>query len=285
MDWKPLDFRSRVYLFRHSNHFTFMVGFFIVAYSLVLGVEVSSIGLNENGLFYYILSKIDYIITLVFCIEIIIKIYTEKKWRDFFKDSWNTFDFIVIVISLIPLSTTDSLLILRLLRITRVLRLVTASDKLKHLISILWSALPSIFNIVLLIFIITYIYAVLGATFYSDAPSGMWNNVPIALLTLFQVLTFESWASDVMYEAMEINGYAWIFFVSYIIINAFIIFNLFVAVIIDEVTKIREINVGKFGIQEDRYRSDMLKRDLDSIAASIEKLKEKIEVINNNEKR
>lgn len=112
----------------------------------------------------------------------------------------------------------------------------------------------------------------------------MWDSVPIALLTLFQVLTFESWASDIMYEAMDINGYAWIFFVSYIIINGFVIFNLFVAVIIDEVTKIRQINVSKFGVQEERYRSEMMKRDIDKLAESLDEIKKYIQSTN-NEKR
>ena len=41
------------------------------------------------------------------------------------------------------------------------------------------------------------------------------------MLTLFRVLTFEDW-TDVMYEAMEVYPWAWAYFVSFIIIAAFV---------------------------------------------------------------
>lgn len=58
-------------------------------------------------------------------------------------------------------------------------------------------------------------------------------------LTLFRILTLENW-TDIMDEAMEIHNLAWIYFVSFIVIAVFVFFNLFVAVIIGEMEKIRE---------------------------------------------
>jgi len=51
-------------------------------------------------------------------------------------------------------------------------------------------------------FIIFYIYAVLGNFLFESAPSGLWTNFLISMLTLFRILTFEDW-TDVMYEGME----------------------------------------------------------------------------------
>ena len=60
----------------------------------------------------------------------------------------------------------------------------------------------------------------------------------ISMLTLFRILTFEDW-TDVMYETMEVYPWSWVYYVSFIIITAFVFFNLFVAVIIGEMQKLQ----------------------------------------------
>jgi voltage-gated sodium channel len=99
-------------------------------------------------------------------------------------------------------------------------------------------AIPAIVDIVILMFIIFYIYAIIGSFLFADMPSGLWSNFLIAMLTLFRILTFEDW-TDVMYETMEVYPWSWVFYISFIIIAAFVFFNLFVAVIIGEMQKLQ----------------------------------------------
>jgi voltage-gated sodium channel len=157
----------------------------------------------------------------------------------FFKDSWNIFDFIIVVATLLPIEESEFAMIARLLRLFRVLRIFKARPELKNIIDMLIGAIPSIIDIVILMFIIFYIYGTIGSFLFGDLESGLWENLLVSMLTLFRVLTFEDW-TDVMYEAMELNALYWIFFVSFIIITAFVFFNLFVAVIIGEMERLRE---------------------------------------------
>ena len=51
-------------------------------------------------------------------------------------------------------------------------------------------------------------------------------------LTLFRVVTLEDW-TDVMYTAMVAYDWAWIYFVSFVIMGTFVIINLFIAVVLN----------------------------------------------------
>jgi voltage-gated sodium channel len=220
--------------FRKSKWFSNFTTLIIVGYAVVLGLKTShQIELAfENWWFY-----LDLGITLYFLFEVVIKISVDKK--DFFKSGWNLFDFIIVVVTLIPIDESEFIMIARLLRLFRVLRLFNSRPELKNIIDMLIGAIPSIIDIVVLMFIIFYVYGVIGSFLFVSAPSGLWENLFISMLTLFRVLTFEDW-TDVMYEAMEINPLYWIYFVSFIVITAFVFFNLFVAVIIGEMESLRD---------------------------------------------
>ena len=134
-------------------------------------------------------------------------------------------------------------------------------------------AVPAIIDIVILMFIIFYIYAIIGNFFFEELKSGLWKDFLTAMLTLFRVLTFEDW-TDVMYEAMELHSWAWIYFVSFVIIAAFVFFNLFVAVIIGEMESIRdEEKKEEHNREEDKI--DLLLEKVSQMQEEIQELKKK----------
>ncbi len=106
---------------------------------------------------------------------------------------------------------------------------------------------------------------------FVDLPSGLWKDFLVSMLTLFRVLTFEDW-TDVMYEAMEVYPWAWIYFVSFVIIAAFVFFNLFVAVIIGEMQKLQEADM-KEEIHEDSLKLDRLLDEIQSLRTEVQALK------------
>ena len=55
------------------------------------------------------------------------------------------------------------------------------------------------------------------------------------MITLVQVATYDDWAA-IMGNVIEVYPYAWIFFVSFIIINAVILLNMVIGVIVDVMT-------------------------------------------------
>ena len=195
----------------------------------------------------------------------------EKKFMNFFKSGWNIFDFVIVTITLIPLDNSSVAAIARLLRIFRVLRLITSRPELKKIIDMLLGAIPSIVDIVILMFIIFYIYAIIGNFLFESVPSGLWKDFLVSMLTLFRILTFEDW-TDVMYEGMELYSWSWIYFVSFVIIAAFVFFNLFIAVIIGEMEKINNKDIED-EIHDDSKKIDLLLKEISQLRQEVREIK------------
>jgi len=231
-----MNMRKYIIEIGEARWFSNLTTTIIIIYASILGLK-TLVEVDKEFIFWF--HVMDYFISIYFLVEIVIKMSAQDKILDFFKDRWNIFDFIIVAVTLIPLDNSSLAPIARLFRIFRVLRLITARPELKKIIDMLIGAIPSIVDIVLLMFIIFYIYAIVGNFFFMDAPSGLWKDFLVAMLTLFQILTFENW-SDIMYEAMQIHPWAWLYFVSFIVIAGFVFFNLFVAVIIGEMEKLSQ---------------------------------------------
>lgn len=259
---------DRIQNIRDARWFSNLTTFIIIAYASVLGFK--TIGEVETN-YAIFLQLADYFVTIYFVFEVSIKMLAEKRFINFFKSGWNLFDFIIVVITLLPLEQSGFAAIARMLRVFRILRLFTARPELKAIIDMLIKAIPSIIDIVILMFIIFYIYAIVGNFYFQDLKSGLWNDFLVSMLTLFRVLTFEDW-TDVMYEAMEVYPWAWAYFVSFVIIAAFVFFNLFVAVIIGEMQKIQEADM-KEEIHEDSKKIDLLLEEIKALRQEVSDFK------------
>ena len=109
--------------------------------------------------------------------------------------------------------------------------------ELQMLLSALVKSVPRMGYVVLLMFIIFYIYAAIGSFLFHNVDEGLWGNISLAMLTLFQVATFESWATAVLYPTMEVYPYAWIYFLTFIFLNAFIFLNMMIGIVLDVMQK------------------------------------------------
>ena len=90
-------------------------------------------------------------------------------------------------------------------------------------------------TIMLLLSIFFYIYAVIGTMLYGSIAPEYFGTLHESLLSLFQVITLESWASGVMRPILDEAPSSWIYFVTFIVFGAFVIINLFVGVIVNNV--------------------------------------------------
>ncbi|MDO7598111.1 MAG: ion transporter [Pseudomonadota bacterium] len=213
----------------HQNKiFEFIVISIIIFSALVTGAKTYDIGSTMAN----VVAWLDMLITVFFLIEILIRLSSEPRFFDFFKKGWNIFDFIIVTASLLPVDGNDTVLLARLLRIFRVLRLVSVIPELRILIGALIKAMPRMGYIVLLMFIIFYIYAAIGSFMFENINPVLWGNISISMLTLFRVATFEDW-TDVMYETMAEYPLSWIFYLSFIFLTAFVFLNMMIGVILD----------------------------------------------------
>ncbi|MCP1313392.1 MULTISPECIES: ion transporter [unclassified Halomonas] len=210
---------------------------FVIAIIVVSALVIGARTYDEVSRFEQWLAYLDVAVTLFFLVEILIRMAAEPRLRDFFKKGWNIFDFLIVTASLIPMDESEMVLLARLLRIFRVLRLVSMIPELQMLLSALVKSIPRMGYVALLMFIIFYIYAAIGSFLFHTVDEQLWGNIALAMLTLFQVATFESWATAVLYPTMEQFPYAWIYFLTFIFLNAFVFLNMMIGIVLDVMQK------------------------------------------------
>lgn len=214
----------------NKNFQAFTVAVIIVA-ALSIGANTFDLSTQTTEVIYWL----DQFILLFFLVEIIIKFLSYPQKLDFFKSGWNVFDAAIVIGSLIP-TAGQGILIARLLRVFRVLRLVSAIPQLKILINALMKAIPKMGYIAVLMFIIFYIYAVIGSLTFSAINEALWGDVSISMLTLFRIATFEDW-TDVMYETMSVYPLSWLYYLTFIFLTAFVFLNMMIGVVIETMTE------------------------------------------------
>lgn len=213
--------------FKDTFLFNSIVVLSIIAIAIIDGAQTYNLSTAT-------LEKIDIldnIIMVWFIVEMSIRIISFDNKLDFFKNPWNTADFIIIFFfSLLPSSTIDNILLFRIIRIFRVLRLLVIIPKLRVLFSSLTRSIPQLTYVGIMMFIIFYVFAAFGSHYFSSINETLWGDIGISMLTLFRVMTFEDW-TDVMYEVMEIYSIGWLYFIVFIFLTAFAFLNMVIAIL------------------------------------------------------
>ena len=179
-----------------------------------------------------IFSTIQTLVVAVFVIEAALRLTAHyPRPQSYFKDGWNCFDFAIIVLSLMPITGGFST-IARLIRLLRITRLITKSTELRAIVTTLVRSIPSIFNILILLSILFFIYAIVGYHLFRNVDPQHWSSFPIAATTLFQIITLEGWVDVMEPIILNLGPIYWIYFASFILIGTFIVINLFISVIV-----------------------------------------------------
>lgn len=227
--------RDRFVEVRNNKIFESFVILVIVASALVIGAKTYRI----DPVLARVFEVMDLAITIFFLVEILIRMLAERSLPAFFKKGWNVFDFLIVTASLIPVEESEMALLGRLLRIFRVLRLVSIIPELRVLLNAFLNAIPRMGYVSLMMFIIFYIYAAMGSIFFGKINPILWDNIAVSLLTLFRVATFEDW-TDVMYETMAVYPLSWMYYLSFIFIVAFIFLNMMIGIVLETLQREHE---------------------------------------------
>ena len=210
-----------------SNLFQGIVIAVIILSALLIGAKTHDLPPQVLS----VLTLLDAGVTVFFVVEITIRYLAYPEKKKFFNSGWNIFDTVIVIGSLIP-TGGSGVLLARLLRVFRVLRLVSMVPELRILINALLKAIPRMGYIGLLMFVIFYIYAAVGSILFNQINEVLWGDLSIAMLTLFRVATFEDW-TDVMYETMAVHPMSWIYYLSFIFLTAFIFLNMMVGTVLE----------------------------------------------------
>lgn len=185
------------------------------------------------------------LILIIFIFEIIIRFSGANSVKDYFQNTWNIFDIVIVAIALIPENAFEGASVVsafRVLRVFRVLRLIKAFPELSLILRVLFRSIKSIASTGFLFLIFMYLYAIVGVYLFR-LPAGSfegvdpYGSVGEGFFTLFRILTGEDW-TDLRYNLLgHVTAYSDItvttYHVTWMILSAFLLVNLVVGAVIN----------------------------------------------------
>lgn len=196
----------------------------------------------------------DMAVLIIFTIESLLQI-SFNGFRRFFKDGWLVFDLVIVVVSWISVEIAE----LRALRVFRAFRFVTRVSVLRKVVVALLSIVPAMMAIFTLLTLIFYIFAVMFTALFKDmyeegyTSTNYFGRLDLTLFTLFQILCLDEW-SGIAYEVVEVYYWAWFIFVVFVVMSAFVVVNLLIAVICDALQILR---TAEEAVEDEKERLKM----------------------------
>jgi voltage-gated sodium channel len=249
---KQLQLKAR---WLHGNSaYRLFFGMLILA-SYILSISVAEIRPPIGSHLEHQFDAVDDVITSLFAVEVAVAL-TGFWLREFLRDPWMVFDLVVVSTS-IASATTNGLPALYSLRSIRVLRAVKLLKigPLRVIVQAMLSSVIPVANSFVLLGLIVTIYTTMAVNFFGgircaeedgrrglcDAPGQEPNpyfyKFSVALLSMFQVMTGDAWATEVMKSTMPegtLDPTAVIFFVSFMLVGNLVLINIVIAVLLDE---------------------------------------------------
>ncbi len=118
--------------------------------------------------------------------------------------------------------------------------------------------------------ILFYIFAVTGSILFANIVPEYFGTLQLSLLTLFQVMTLDSWSSGILRPLLQEVPWAWVYFVSFVLLGTFIVFNLFIGVIVNNVDKVNQLESGNTA-EETKDEIHSLRKEIAEIKQLLKK--------------
>ena len=225
--------QARVAAWIENSRVQTAVTVLIIINAVILGLETDADVMERYG---RILLGLDQIILTVFVVEILLRLFAYRL--AFFKDAWSLFDFAVVAIALVPASGPFA--VLRALRVLRVLRILTIVPSMRRVVGALLNSIPGLTSIAAVLMLIYYVFAVIATNLFGETFPHWFGTLGESLYSLFQIMTLESWSMGIVRPLMEVHPFAWIFFITFILIATFTMLNLFIAIIVNAMNTFQE---------------------------------------------
>ncbi|KRF82370.1 uncharacterized protein Dvir_GJ18738, isoform J [Drosophila virilis] len=214
----------------------------------------------------------EFIFLGLFMSEMFIKMYALGP-RIYFESSFNRFDCVVISGSIFEVIWSEvkggsfGLSVLRALRLLRIFKVTKYWSSLRNLVISLLNSMRSIISLLFLLFLFILIFALLGMQLFGGqfnlpggTPETNFNTFPIALLTVFQILTGEDW-NEVMYQGIISQGGAKkgmiysIYFIVLVLFGNYTLLNVFLAIAVDNLANAQELTAAEEEqVEEDKEK-------------------------------
>ncbi|XP_066490690.1 voltage-dependent L-type calcium channel subunit alpha-1C isoform X13 [Tiliqua scincoides] len=261
------QYQYKVWYVVNSTYFEYLMFVLILLNTICLAMQ----HYGQSCIFKEAMNILNMLFTGLFTVEMVLKLIAFKP-KHYFCDAWNTFDALIVVGSIVDIAITEvnnaeensriSITFFRLFRVMRLVKLLSRGEGIRTLLWTFIKSFQALPYVALLIVMLFFIYAVIGMQVFgkialNDTTEINRNNnfqtFPQAVLLLFRCATGEAWQEIMLAclpdkkcdpDSVEPNNstegdhscgssFAIFYFISFYMLCAFLIINLFVAVIMD----------------------------------------------------
>ena len=220
-----------------SHGFNWFIVGVIIVNAVVLGLQTYADVEREYG---SVLDAANDVCFAIFLAELALRIASYgRRPQDFFRNGWNVFDFVVILAVFIP-GVRQNATVLRVFRLLRIVRVVRLLPEVRVLLAGVWRSVPPLASMAVLTVLLLFIYGMVGWLLFGDEIPGDWGDIGQAMLTLFVMLTLENFPVY-MDRGMNVHSWSWIYFVSFVLLAAFIVLNVLIGIVLNSMEEAREI--------------------------------------------
>ena len=163
--------------------------------------------------------------------------------RQFFRSGWNVFDFVVIAASFVP-GVRENAMLLRLVRLARIVRAVRLLPDLRVLTVAVGRSIPGVASLAVITLLLVYVYGMVGWAIFDEHDPANFGNVGQSMVTMFVLLTLENLPTYIE-KGQELSDWTLMFYVSYVLVASFLIFNLFIGIVINSMEEARAIELHR----------------------------------------
>ena len=163
--------------------------------------------------------------------------------RDFFRSGWNVFDFVVIAASFVP-GVRENATLLRLVRLLRIVRAVRLLPDLRVLTVAVGRSVPGVASLAAITLLLVYVYGMVGWVIFHDHDPANFENIGQSMVTMFVLLTLENLPAYIE-RGQALSDWTLLFYVSYVLLASFLIFNLFIGIVINSMEEARAIELHR----------------------------------------
>ena len=251
--------------------------------AIVICVNAITIGCETTPVPYEVLVSLnlfDGVCMIIYIVEAALKI--NAYGRGYFKDGWNLFDFAIVasslliaLLDLLAIATFIPLQIMRTIRLFRVVRLfklVSMFRRLRVIVEAIGNSIPGVLWTCLLMLIVIYVFDVAGVFIFGKDFPEYFGDLGAGLFTLFQIVTLEGWP-DIARQIIAAHPLAWVYFVPFIIVTAFIMLNIILGIILNTIEESRQAERVEPGATDAQLAQELaeLKAQIDTVERLLDK--------------
>ena len=180
----------------------------------------------------------------LFVIELALRMaaYADRP-RAFFRSGWNFFDFVVITASFVP-GIRENATLLRLVRLLRIVRAVRLLPDLRVLTVAVGRSIPGVASLAAITLLLVYVYVMVGWVIFHDHDPANFEDIGQSMVTMFVLLTLENLPAYIE-RGQALSDWTLLFYVSYVLLASFLIFNLFIGIVINSMEEARAIELHR----------------------------------------